>query len=279
MEIIMKTKKVNFESIYFDLYELCSGIFAAISHVSSNAGFFDLGNQLIIFDTLMDPYSTDDLLKASKQFTNKEPTFLINSHFHMDHLFGNRKFRSEVPIISNAETLFEYNRTSEERLNQFKEQGEAELKRIAEELKKETDQNKILEMKNDINSWNEIRSPSFKLRPPDFIINDSVVIKGTSREIELIHIGEAHTKGDLIGHFKKEKICFTGDLLFEKTDPSWVSGPGGFPFVVNPKRHRDFLQEYLQKDIDVFVPGHGNLCTKKELQENIEFIEEYFLKD
>ncbi len=275
----MKIKKVDFESIYFDLYELHSGIFAAISHVSSNAGFFDLGNQLIIFDTLMDPYSTDDLLKASKQFTKKDPTFVINSHYHMDHLFGNKKFSSEVPIISNAETLFEYNRSSEERLNQFRDQGEAELKRIDEELKKETDQNKILEMKNDINSWNEIRKPSFTLRPPDFIINDSVVIKGTSSEIELIHIGEAHTKGDLIGYFKKEKICFTGDLLFEKTDPSWVSRPGGMPFVVNPIRLRDFLQEYLKKDIEIFVPGHGNLCTKKELQQNIEFLEKYYIKD
>ncbi|MBY8986528.1 MAG: MBL fold metallo-hydrolase [Candidatus Lokiarchaeota archaeon] len=275
----MKATKLDFKSLYFDLFELHPGIYAAISHVSSNAGFFDLGNHLIIFDTLMDPFATDDLLKASKQYTNKEPTFLINSHYHMDHLFGNRKFRSEVPIISNAETLFEYHRTSEERLNQFRGQSEAELKRIDEELKKETDQNKILEMKNDISAWNEIMSPSFKLRPPDFIINDSVVIKGTTREIDLIQIGEAHTKGDLIGYFKNEKICFTGDLLFEKTDPSWVSGPGAFTFAVNPKRHIDFLQEYLQKDIDVFVPGHGNLCTKKELQENIEFIEEYFLKD
>ncbi|MHA2181838.1 MAG: MBL fold metallo-hydrolase [Promethearchaeota archaeon] len=275
----MNIKKLDFESLYFDLYELHSGIFAAISYVSSNAGFFDFGNYLIIFDSLMDPYDTDDLLKASKQFTNKEPTFLINSHYHMDHLFGNRKFSSEVPIISSSKTLLEYQRTSEERLNQFRAQSEAELKRIDEELKKETDQNKILEMKNDIKAWNEIMSPTFKLRPPDIIINDSIVIKGADSEVELIYIGEAHTTGDLIGYFEKEKICFMGDLLFEKTDPSWASRPAGTPFVVSPRRLRDFLQEYSKKNIEVFVPGHGNLCTKKELQQNIEFIEEYFIKN
>ena len=40
-------KKLDFESIYFDLYELSTGIYAAISAEklpSSNAGFFDLRN-------------------------------------------------------------------------------------------------------------------------------------------------------------------------------------------------------------------------------------------
>ncbi|MFX1593939.1 MAG: MBL fold metallo-hydrolase, partial [Promethearchaeota archaeon] len=89
----MEIKKLEFESIYFDLYNLNSGIYAAISAEklpSSNAGFFDLGNYLVIFDTLMDPYATDDLIRASKQYTNKEPSFVIISHYHMDHLFGNR---------------------------------------------------------------------------------------------------------------------------------------------------------------------------------------------
>lgn len=109
----MDIKKLDFESIYFDLYELSTGIYAAISAEklpSSNAGFFDLGNYLIIFDTIMDPYATEDLIKASKQFTKKDPSFLINSHYHWDHLFGNRKFPLEIPIISSSETLSTYNK-------------------------------------------------------------------------------------------------------------------------------------------------------------------------
>jgi len=53
----MDIKKLDFESIYFDLYELNTGIYAAITAdklPSSNAGFFDLGNYLVIFDTMMD---------------------------------------------------------------------------------------------------------------------------------------------------------------------------------------------------------------------------------
>ena len=73
----LDTKKLDFESIYFNLYELSKGIYAAITAEklpSSNAGFFDLGNYVVVFDTMMDPYATDDLIKASKQFTKKDPS-------------------------------------------------------------------------------------------------------------------------------------------------------------------------------------------------------------
>jgi len=278
----MNIKKLDFDSIYFDLYKLDSGIYAAISAdkfpQSSNAGFFDLGNHLIIFDTLFDPFATDDLIRASKQFTNKEPSFLINSHFHLDHLLGNRKFPMEIPIISSVETLLEFQEKSNNNLNQLKEIGPQELKRIEEKLKKETNPNKILEMKNDISTYSEIKNPNFKLRAPDFIINDSIVIEGVENKVQIIYIGAAHTRGDIIGYFDKEKICFMGDLLFEKTDPSWASRTTGMPFAVDPERVRNFLMNYIDKNIEVYVPGHGNLCSKKELQKNIEFLEEYYIK-
>jgi len=277
----MEAKKLEFESIYFDLYELNSGIFAAISAEKipiSNAGFFDLGNYLVIFDTLMDPYSTIDLIKASKQFTNKEPSFLINSHHHMDHLFGNRIFPMNIPIISSFEALMEAQTSLKTRFKDFKERAPTEIKRTEAELLNEKNPNKILELKNDINSWNEIRKPSFNLRLPDFIINDSFTLKGTKNQIQIIYIGAAHTKGDIIVFFEKEKICFMGDLLFEKTDPSWATATNGAPVPANPTRLRDTLIKYAENDIEIYVPGHGNLCTKKQLQENAEFYDEYFIK-
>ncbi|TKJ19444.1 MAG: hypothetical protein CEE43_15540 [Promethearchaeota archaeon Loki_b32] len=185
----MEVKKLDFESIYFDLYELNTGIYAAITAEklpSSNAGFFDLGNYLVIFDTMMDPYSTDDLIRASKKFTKKDPSFLINSHYHMDHLYGNRKFPIEIPIISSSETLSVYHKNLEDTIKRFRGIATQELKRIKEEIKKESNPDKILEMNNDINTYNEMLDPNFKLRPPDFIINDSIIIEGTKNKVQII---------------------------------------------------------------------------------------------
>jgi glyoxylase-like metal-dependent hydrolase (beta-lactamase superfamily II) len=276
----MEAKKLEFESIYFDLYELDSGIFAAMSAdklPTSNAGFFDLGNYLVIFDALMDPFSTIDLINASKQFTNKEPSFLINSHHHMDHLFGNRIFPMNVPIISSFEAFKQAKEALDTRFIDFKDRTPAELKRTEEALLNEKNPNKILELKNDINTYTEISKPSFNLRLPDFLINDSFTIKGTKNHVQINYIGAAHTKGDILAIFEKEKICFMGDLLFEKTDPSWATN-SNIAFPPNPSRLRDKLIEYAEMDIDIYVPGHGNLCTKKQLLENAEFYDEYYVK-
>jgi len=277
----IEIKKLDFESIYFDLYELSSGIYAAITVdklPSSTAGIFDLGNYLVIFDTLMDPFATDDLIKASKELTKKDPTFIINSHYHMDHLFGNRKFPLEIPIISSAETLSTHYTNLEAFLTRFKGIAERELKRIKEEIGKETEANKILEMNNDIKTYNDILGPEFEIRPPDFIINDSFIIEGTEKKVQLIYIGDAHTPGDLLAYFEKEKICFMGDLLFQETDPNWATTTDPAPVPANAEKLRDTLLEYREKDIEVFVPGHGKLCTKKELKENADFFEKYFIK-
>jgi cyclase len=98
----MKYEKIDFESIYFEIYELSDGIYATIFNqelgASSNAGFFDLENISIVFDTLMDPGATKDLINATKSITNKDPFLLINSHYHLDHVFGNRLFSKTINL-------------------------------------------------------------------------------------------------------------------------------------------------------------------------------------
>ncbi|MFX1463464.1 MAG: MBL fold metallo-hydrolase [Promethearchaeota archaeon] len=275
----MDMKKLDFESIYFDLYELSKGIYAAITAEklpSSNAGIFDLGNYVIIFDTIMDPFATEDLIRASKKYTKKDPSFLINSHFHWDHLFGNRKFPIEIPIISSSMTLSEHQENLENSLKRYRGIATQELKRIKEEVEKETNPDKILEMNNDIKTYTEILKPNFKLRPPDFIINDSIIIEGTENKVQIIYIGDAHTPGDLIAYFEKEKVVFMSDLLFEETDPNWATTTNPAPVPANSERLCHTLMYYAEKDIEIYVPGHGKICSKKQLKENAEFFKKYF---
>jgi glyoxylase-like metal-dependent hydrolase (beta-lactamase superfamily II) len=245
---------------------------------ASNAGFFNLGNHLVIFDTLMDPFSTRDLIIAAEQFTNMEPSFLINSHYHMDHLFGNNKFPINIPIISSSATLGEYQEFAQTRLKEFRDQGPDEIKRLQGLIPNEKDKDALQEMKNDIAAWKEIMDSSFILRPPDFIVEDSFIIQGTENKVHIEYIGNAHSKGDMVALFENEKICFMGDLLFQKMDPAWAEGFNGQPFAVDPVRLRDILINLSEKDIEIYIPGHGDICTSKELKENAQFVEKYCIK-
>ena len=277
----MKYEKIEFESIYIDIYKLSEGIYATIFNQeigpSSNAGFIDLGNMTIIFDTLMDPWSTKDLIKASKLITNKEPSLLINSHYHLDHVFGNRLFSSSMPIMSGPSTLDQFDKALLEAYKRLKELSITELKKTEELLQKETDPKKIQEFKNDIITYTEIQQPGFRLRPPEFLLYNKMVINGTERAVEIINLGNAHSYDDIIAYFPDEKVCFMGDLLFAQLDPEWVNGINGTPWSIDPQNFRNVMKTYLEKDIDVFVPGHGLLCSKKEVKNTIEFLEKYFL--
>ncbi|MFX1410856.1 MAG: MBL fold metallo-hydrolase [Promethearchaeota archaeon] len=275
-------EKIEFNSIYFDIFKLDEGIYAIIFNQemgsSSNAGIFDLGNKTIIFDTLMDPFSTRDLIKASKLITNKDPFLLINSHFHLDHVFGNRLFPSSMPIISSPGTLDQFNKQLLEQFKQFKERAPTELKNTKELLKNVEDPNKKIELQNDMVTWKEIQAPNFDLRPPDLLLYNKVLINGVSRSVEIINIGSAHSHDDIIALFPEKKICFMGDLLFTNLDPSWATGSTGMSFAVDPKNFKNIMETYFEKNIEVFVPGHGTLSSKKGVKDTIEYLEKYFLK-
>ena len=91
-------------------------------------------------------------------------------------------------------------------------------------------------------------------------------------------MGNTHSYDDIIAYFPDQKICFMGDLLFSELDPDWVNGMNGTPFTTDPQNFRDVMKSYFEKDIDVYVPGHGPLCSKKEVKKTIDFLENNFLK-
>jgi glyoxylase-like metal-dependent hydrolase (beta-lactamase superfamily II) len=85
------------------------------------------------------------------------------------------------------------------------------------------------------------------------------------RRVELIEVGPAHTKGDVIAYLPDERVAFTGDILFIGSHPIVWEGP-----VENWIRACDRL---LSLDVDVIVPGHGPLTTKVGVQRTKEYWE------
>ncbi|MFX0033489.1 MAG: MBL fold metallo-hydrolase [Candidatus Hodarchaeota archaeon] len=277
----MNVERIPFDSIYLEIYKLSEGIYASIWNQklgpSSNAGFFDLGNITIVFDTMMDPFSTRDMISAAKSITGKDPFLLINSHAHMDHVFGNRLFPNSMPILSSNGTLSRFQKELIEQFDNLRNNAPTQYKNTEELLQNEKDSNKIIELKNDLITYKEVQDPNFKLRSPDLILHDRMTIYGTNRSVQIINVGNAHSNEDIIAYFPDEKICFMGDLLFTNLDPAWANGINGTPWAVDPQNFRDVMKTYYEKELDVYVPGHGGLCSKKEVQATIDYLNKYFL--
>ncbi len=278
----MNYKKIDFKSNYFDLFELVEGIYAAISKndsgASVSAGFFDLGNYLIVFDTHIYPGATHDLYKAIKELYDKDPSFIINSHYHSDHMFGNYLFPENIPIMSTPLTLEKIKEVCCDQLKHFRETADEEILKRKEMLKSEDAPFGEIEIYNDLEFYKYVKDPNFNIRLPDFLIKDEIIINGTKKTVHLIPYGVGHTESDIIAYFPNEKICFMGDLLFADLDESWAPNETGRFNAVNPSNLYKILKSIIEKDIEIYVPGHGELSKKDAVQMNIDFIKKYFIE-
>ncbi|MHA1197933.1 MAG: MBL fold metallo-hydrolase [Candidatus Heimdallarchaeaceae archaeon] len=273
----MESAVLDFESDYFTLFKLQEGVYAAIAKdhaiTGANAGFFDLGDYVVLFDTMTAPKATRDLIKSAQFCCSKEIRLVINSHFHGDHIYGNHAISPAIPIMGSSDTVKMIREYTMENLAKYQKEARKEIKKLDVLLKTETDATKLFEINSDLDFYLTITQHSYNLRLPDLIFNKELLIQGSKRSVQIIDVGAAHSVSDVIAYLPADEICFMGDLLFENVDSSWLDKKSVIPFAVNPKNHLRVLKKFADKELKYAVPGHGKLSPSKLLfKSNIEFL-------
>ena len=59
----------------------------------SNAALIDLGDRTVVVDTFMTARAAEELASESLRLTGRAPFLVLNTHWHSDHIGGNRVFR------------------------------------------------------------------------------------------------------------------------------------------------------------------------------------------
>jgi cyclase len=195
----------------------------------SNAGLLLDKDGVTAVDALMVPSMTRRFLDAVKKVTKKPVTRLVNTHHHIDHIGGNSFFR-EAEIVSHVFCREEIVRTGlpVEFLRK-------RIPRFASEFSK------------------------VKLAVPEVTFEDRMVFHQAGRDVELRHLGPAHTFGDTFVILPKDKVLFAGDLAFYYVTPLAFQGHVGNWIKV--------VDRILKMDVETIVPGHGPIGGKKELRE------------
>jgi len=260
-------KKLDFESEFFDLYKLSESAYGAIAKENSgmggNAGFIDIKDYMIIVDTTGNVDAANDLKKAATQYTQKEPNFIVITHYHMDHLMGTSLFDRSTLIMTSDRTLKNIQTDGKKRMEEFKNM---DLSEMEDSLETEQDEEKRKEIENDLIFFKTIRSDDFSLREPNLTFKEGCVIHGKEKTVHLQTFKKAHTNGDVIVFIPEEKVLFAGDLLFALRDPWLGSG--------DPEGWISVNDELIQLDFNITVPGHGNLASKEEFSLENKYIKE-----
>jgi len=258
-------------SPHFEVEELGNGIFAAIHKEGGgaicNAGIIDLGDRTLIFDTFLTPQAAGDLKSAAEALTGKSATIVVNSHSHNDHIWGNQVFESQADIISTGATK---ECIATEGINEFewyKSNVAERLASLESQYESADDDAKRGELSLWLTYYQQLADAMSSLAVvlPTLTFDERLILHGSTRTAELIEYRNGHTNSDIILLLKQDSIVFMGDLLFVESHPYLGDG--------QPEALVKILEEIRSMDANIFVPGHGPIGNKVNLQMLIDYIE------
>jgi glyoxylase-like metal-dependent hydrolase (beta-lactamase superfamily II) len=230
-----------------------------------NAGIIDLGDGVLVFDPFISPRAAADLRRAAATLTGKPVIYVINSHYHNDHIRGNQEFPG-AHIISTALTRKGIAENEPEEIAWEKANIAAKLSAAREALAAEHDSDKQAEAKFWVKYYEAIMDSHRSLRTvlPDVTFEGKLVLHGLKRSVELLETGRGHTESDLILYLPTEKIAFMGDLLFINRHPYLPDGL--------PADWVHALERVSALDVRSAVPGHGPVGDASHLDLMVSYI-------
>ncbi len=260
--VVAWSQEIAMEKIADDVLVLTGGG-GNITAINSDKG-------ILVVDSFISPKAAQqarDLIE--KQFPGKKIRYLVNTHFNLDHTFGNQVFRDTEIIghINNSkwwgfyDELIDRVRASGDRVKELEaklnsvEQGTQEAEKIKRELEE----------------WkqNQENYKDFVLTKANLDLDGNLDLRLGNKTIRILHFGPGHTDGDLVLLAEEDRVLIMGDLLFCHSVPYIHSHAGAD--VLNWVKSLDKLLQMSEK-YDIVVPGHGGVGTKQILEEQKSYL-------
>jgi glyoxylase-like metal-dependent hydrolase (beta-lactamase superfamily II) len=201
-----------------------------------NAGLIVGPDSMMAIDTLRAPLLTRVFIAAARKAgANRPITRVINTHHHGDHVAGNQFFMP-CDIVAH-----EFCRGEVVKMAAAVPAGDRIPRR---------------------EGWSE-GSEDRKFVAPTTTFTDRRSYEVGTIRVELIHLGPAHTWGDIVVHLPAQRILFAGDIFFNYVTP--------FGQTSHISRWIEVCATIAKMDVDMIVPGHGPVGTRKELQVMVDY--------
>jgi glyoxylase-like metal-dependent hydrolase (beta-lactamase superfamily II) len=258
------------ESQHFKIEKMSEGIYAAIhkpgGYAICNAGIVNLGEENLIFDTFISPEAASDLSRIAVELTGNPVRYVVNSHYHNDHIRGNQVFKPSATIISTETTRDLIAENEPQEILAEKDYAPKRLAQLKAEYEAENDDEKKQALMMWIGYFEAIveSHPILHTTLPDLTFSEKMVIHGSERDVELINFDIGHTTNDLILYLPDEEILFTGDLVFVGMHPFLADG--------NPENLVQALMQLKTFPLDKVLPGHGRVGTFDDINLMIEYV-------
>jgi glyoxylase-like metal-dependent hydrolase (beta-lactamase superfamily II) len=171
---------------------------------------------------------TPKIQEAITKISPKPIKFVLNTHWHMDHVGGNENLAATGAVIIAHDNV---------------------RKRMSTEQFIEIMKRKV--------------EPSPAKALPVVTFTNDITLHFNGEDIHVIHVDPAHTDGDSIVVFPKAKVVHMGDCYMTISYPFVdVSSGGNFDgFIAATEKAAGIADPSFK-----IIPGHGPLSTKAEMK-------------
>jgi cyclase len=221
--------------------EVAPGLFFQYHHQESNNAWLVTDDGVLVIDSRQHPKRAEELLAAIRKTTAKPIKWVINTHAHGDHYFGNAVFKREgATFIAHRDT---------QRMMQA--HHGVEMKRRTGYFKQTTfDPNEV------------------KLVLPDVTFDSKLTLNLGGRTVELLYIGAGQNPGDTLVYFPAEKVIFSGGPFSKNSWPNPQFTPSMANWV-------ELLRKIAAMDVDKYLGGHGDIGAKQDVLNEAQMLSDF----
>lgn len=156
----------------------------------NNAGIITAGGETALVDTAATQARALRLKAAVREVAGALPRFVVNTHFHGDHTFGNAVFTPEATVVADEGTR---NAT-------------------------------ILAGRNLASLWPDVEWGDLEPAPATLTYERTMTLWLGDVPVELHRLGPAHTTDDTVVWLPEQRILFAGDLVMSGVTPFCMMG-------------------------------------------------------
>lgn len=212
-------------SLPFTLKSLGHNVYAAINdaegHAGANAGFVIGDDGVLVIDTFENEAAATLLLAEIRKLTSLPVKYVVNTHYHLDHVAGNAVFQKAGAVVMAQRNVAGWIHT--ENLKFFGKNIKPEQKSMVEAL-----------------------------AAPNILYDNGLAVLLGRREV-LVQVFPGHTGGDSVVMIPDAKVVFCGDLFWHATLPNLIDAS-----TDKWMKTLEDMRTASSSSAIVYVPGHGD---------------------
>lgn len=220
-------------------------------------------SDVVVVDAQWSPTTARRVIDEIRKLTPNPVRYVVNTHWHGDHWFGNQAYREAWPgveFVAHVNTVIDAEKQEIAGFEKFRKTDLPAMiadfeKRYAGGVRRDGKpftsadsaavRKQIAALKWAGPVINEV-TPVF----PTLTITDSLVLRRGERTIVIRYLGRGNTRGDLSVWLPNDRVLVTGDLLVNPAPYSFGSYLGDWTKTLGSMRALPAA---------VIVPGHGAL--------------------